>query len=98
MPHSAIHLGTVVRACPGHLMAKVQNETVVLQVASGQYFGLNEIGTRIWNLIQSPTALSGLIDELMLDYDVAPGELEADVISLLEELRAAQLAEVCDHA
>jgi hypothetical protein len=96
--NSSILSETTIRACSGHLTAEVQGETVVLQLTSGQYFGLNQVGTRVWNLIQSPTTLADLLDELLLDYDITRDELELDVIHLVEEMQSAQLAEICDNA
>jgi hypothetical protein len=85
---------TIVCACSENIIAEVQGETVLLQLASGRYFGFNEVGTRIWRLIQSPASIAALIDQLFLEYDVEREQLQADVISLVAELLAAHLAEV----
>ncbi len=83
-----------VSACPGHLIAEVQGETVVLQLASGQYFGLNDVGSRIWCLIQSPTSLAALIEKLLVEYDVSRDRLQNDILRIVEEMLKAQLVEI----
>lgn len=89
-----INLATTVCATEGNLLASVQGEKVILQAGTGRYYGLNEVGGRIWELIQLPTVLSAVVDNLLMEYDVARTRLEQDLIELIDELRQVQLVEV----
>jgi hypothetical protein len=69
-------------------------EAVILNLKSGQYFGLNEIGTRIWNLIQEPNTVGAVFDTLLKEYDVTIDQLEHDLCALLEQMAENELIKV----
>jgi hypothetical protein len=81
------------------LARTVGDETVILDLASGSYFGLNPVGSRIWKLIgatQGGCALDDVRDAMLALYDVAPDALERDLVDLAEALRAQKLIDVVD--
>lgn len=84
---------TIIRASPDSMVAEVQGEAVLLHLPTGKYFGLNEIATRVWRQIQTPTRLQVVIDDLVADYDVARSVLELDVLKLVRALEDAGLAD-----
>lgn len=65
--------------------------TVLLDYAGGQYYGLDEVGTRIWELLRDGRTLGGIVQTLEAEYDVARDVLQADVPALLAELAARRL-------
>jgi coenzyme PQQ synthesis protein D (PqqD) len=69
-------------------------ETVILDFNKGAYFGLDEIGTLIWRLLQQPQPVSALCDAVTEQYEVTRATCEQDVIHLLETLHAEGLIEV----
>ncbi|MEE4173070.1 MAG: PqqD family peptide modification chaperone [Xanthomonadales bacterium] len=73
------------------LFQVVDGEYVLLEVESGKYFGLNEVGSRIWSLLESGTSLEDTIDQLQAEYAVERDTLEADVNALLARLADAGL-------
>ncbi len=83
-----------VRVSTNTLSREVQGETVLLQLDSGEYFGLDEIGTRIWQLIVETGDLERVRDTLLDEYDADPAVLAADVTRLVDELTARQLIDV----
>ena len=68
----------------------------VLNLKNGVYYGLDEVGARIWNLIQEPKAVSEIRDVLLDEYEVEPERCERDLLTLLEELVAENLVEARD--
>lgn len=81
------------RPHPGVLFKTVSDGAVLLHVEEEIYFGLNDVGTRIWQLLP-PTCLSleDLCAQLARVYaDVAPDVLRADVLELLATLEENQL-------
>ncbi len=64
---------------------------VLLDLKAESYFGLNEIGTRIWQMLEAGRAVPDMLDELLAEYEVGREELEADVRELLDELLEAGL-------
>lgn len=66
----------------------VDGEAVLLHLASGHYFSLNEVGTRIWELLSQDGSLRSAHAAMLQEYDVDADRLEADIVEL-----AAALAE-----
>src|SRR2546423_510885 len=63
-----------------------QEETSILSLDKGVYYGLNEVGTRVWELIREPKTVRQLNETLANEYDVDPKRLEAELQKLLEQL------------
>jgi hypothetical protein len=81
---------------PDVLARNVGDETVILDLASGTYFGLDPVGARVWTLSQRGSTLAEICDTLVAEYDVARDQLEADVVRLAGELRAQKLVDLVD--
>jgi hypothetical protein len=62
-------------------------EAVILDLATGTYFGLDPVGTRIWHLLAEHGGLEPVVAALLAEYDVPEGELRRDLAALLDELR-----------
>ena len=73
------------------LFQEVGGETVLLDLDSERYFGLDAVGTRVWALINEGVAVGEVIDTLLQEYEVDRATLESDVEALLESLREAGL-------
>jgi hypothetical protein len=70
---------------------ELEGEAVILNLESGVYFGLNEVGTRIWALIQQHGSLRKVLEAALQEYEVAPQVLENDLLQLIEQLQARGL-------
>jgi hypothetical protein len=68
------------------------DESVILNLDSGVYFGLDEIGTRIWQLLEQRD-VGGVCATLRSEYDVSAERVEADVTALIDRLSAKGLVE-----
>jgi len=73
------------------LFQEVSGETVLLDLASESYFGLDSVGTRIWALLKEDKSVGQVLDVLLEEYEVDRGTLEADLEELLDNLLAAGL-------
>lgn len=82
-----MELSLVVSASDDVVAREVAGETVLLNLASGTYFGLNETGTLIWDLIEEDSiTLDAICDAIEDEYEIPREDAEADVISLVEQL------------
>jgi hypothetical protein len=72
----------------------LDGEAVILHLESGTYFGLNSVGTRIWQLMATDGRLTIVLDALRAEYDAPSDVLERDLIELVERLVEARLGEV----
>jgi len=64
----------------------VSGETVLLDLESENYFGLDEVGTRIWQLIKEKDDLQAIYNTLLDEYEVEESRLQADLEALLGEI------------
>ena len=87
----------VISPMPEQISSELNDEVVILNLSSGVYYGLNEVGTRIWELIQQPRSFAELQSVLVDEYDVSPDICKQELIKLLIELKTACLIEVKDE-
>ena len=76
----------VVVASEDQISRDLDGEAVILNMKSGIYCGLNEVGARIWQLIQKPINVKHIRDTLLYEYDVESDQCERDVLCLLQKL------------
>jgi hypothetical protein len=88
----------VIVASKDQASASLPGETVILSPASGAYYGLDEVGTRVWELIQEPIPIEGIMTAIIEEYDVEPDRCKSDLFALLQELSNAGLIEIRDEA
>jgi hypothetical protein len=72
----------------------VDGETVLMNVGNGKYYQLDDIGSRVWALIETPTAVGSICGQLVAEFDVDRAKCETDVLTLLERLLAHNLVQV----
>lgn len=95
MPENrTISLESVVAISPDAVSRELDGEAVILELASGTYFGLNDVGTRIWALIGERRSLRQVFEALRQEYDVQPEALERDLVELVEKMREKGLVDV----
>ncbi len=81
---------------PHVLVRAMQGESILLNLDRESYFGLDAVGTRMWNaLVESPT-VNDALRHLEAEYEVGTDELRADLHRLVGELHEAGLVEVHD--
>lgn len=74
---------------------EVAGEMVLLDLASGIYFGLDPVGSRVWaRLADSQAGLSDLADVVEAEFDAPRNVIEHDLVQLLEQLAEKGLVEV----
>lgn len=68
------------------LFQELSGESVLLDLNSGKYFGLNEVGTRIWSVLSEHQNITDTLSIIMDEYDVDRESLSKDLVNLLENL------------
>ena len=76
----------LLRFSPDVIFRELAGESVVLDLASGRYFGLNAVGTRVWQLIGQGETVDGLLRAVTSEYDADASTIERDVLALLDDL------------
>lgn len=76
------------------ILAVTQSDaTVLMDVANGRYFTLNDVAGRVWELLATPRSMGDIVTELAAEYDVPPERLIPDVLALTERLVGLSLLE-----
>jgi hypothetical protein len=71
---------------------EIEGEIIIVPLVAGmgdtddELFTLNETGRAIWQKLDGRRSLRQIIEELSIEYEAAQGEIEADVIGIIEEL------------
>lgn len=78
-------------ASPDAVESAVGNETVILHLVNGTYYGLDPVGTRIWALIKEGLAPQAICRQLADEYGVERATIEADARTFLGDLEAQGL-------
>jgi hypothetical protein len=89
---------SVVVASRDVMTADFSPDLVLLNLQDGIYYGVEEVGTRVWTLIESPVAVRTILDTIAAEFDVARARSDRDVRAFLEELVDRGLATVCGDA
>ena len=80
---------------PAQVMAReVGDETVILDLANGSYYGLDPVGARIWQLMAEGQTLTEVCEVMVAEYDVTREDIERDLLALVQTLKERQLATV----
>lgn len=83
---------------PDVLHQELGGETVLLNLDNESYFGLDEIGTRVWQLLSETNSATAVVDRLFDEYEVGVEQLRLDVEKLITELLDAGLVSVARSA
>ena len=82
---------------PNQLSADLgDGETVLMSVELGQYFSMNEVGARVWALLEQPVTLSRLCQQIEEEFDVDADTCKQDVIGYVTQMCDAGLATVME--
>ena len=83
------------------LISNLQEESVILNLNSERYFGLDDVGTRMFSVLTSSDSIEAAYESLAREYDVDRQELRQDLIALVENLLQQGLVAIehgSDHA
>lgn len=83
---TAISMDTTICRTKDIVASDIDGEVVMMSVEKGQYYSLDLVGSRAWELIEEPVKVAALIEALLLEYDVDRETCERDVLAFLEEL------------
>ncbi len=89
-----MNLKQTITLSPDVISQEVSGETVLLDLESENYFGLDEVGTRIWQLIESAGDLETIFNTLLEEYDVEKEELLSDLSDLVGEIEKLGLVKL----
>ena len=83
---SDMDLDTKLTVPPQVMSRLVGDETVLLDLASGIYFGLDGVGKRIWESVADGNSLGEAVDVIVAEYELEEAQAQADVIAFANQL------------
>lgn len=83
---------------PVHVVSRqVDGDLVILDLESGIYFGLDEVGARFWALASEGASLPDACGTMLQEYEVDAETLEQDIKALVGELEQRKLIVAHQH-
>jgi len=80
-----------VRVSGDVVWSPLEGELVLYHASEERYFGLNEVGARIWRMLAEAAPVDEIVERLQAEYEVDPTTARSEVFRLLNELMEARL-------
>ena len=87
-------LDHTLRVCDDVVFRELDGEAVILNLDTGIYFGLNDVGTRVWSLLKEHRSLRRVLEAMREEYDIPPEVLQTDLLRLVEQMQEKGLVRV----
>jgi hypothetical protein len=87
-------MGSKVRIRGDVVCRQVQEEEVILDLLSGTYFGLNPVGTRIWEWMKKGLPLEKILAKVVREFEVEEPAAKSDLLALTKKLQSRELIEL----
>ena len=82
---------------PEHvLFRELEGESVLLNIQTETYFGLDDVGTRMWNVLAEHDSIQSAYETLLTEYDVDPRTLKQDLGGIIAKLHEKGLIQFAD--
>ena len=82
---------------PDDVMTReLDGELVILKLGSESYFGLDDVGTRMWSALTDSTSAETAYKTLLAEYEVSPEQLQKDLCEFVDKLSASGLIHFVD--
>jgi len=91
-----LELNTRLVRDPSLTTAELDGEVVMLSLETSRYYGLNLVGSRIWELLAQPQTLQQVCDTLLNEYDVTRVQCEREVLDVAQKLIDEKLVQAPD--
>lgn len=93
-----ISLDAVIQANNDQISTDMADEMVILNLQDGVYYGLNQVGTFVWKMLQAPVPVRQICDAVVDEYEVDPERCQKDILALLQDLQSHGLIKVSNGA
>lgn len=90
-------LNTLVVRKKDIMFSELDHEIIMFNLSKSEYYGFNEMASRIWHLLENEISLKQLIELLMDEYEVTYGQCREEVIAFLNRLNEKKLVTLKDY-
>lgn len=96
MAKKTVILSTVVSQSSELVSTNIEGQTALMSIVNGSYYGMDQIGSRVWTLIAQPRAVTAVVDQLLTEFAVERATCEGHVLTFLQTLADADLLQIAD--
>jgi hypothetical protein len=96
MSATELNRNSIVQRDPEIIAAEADQDLVMVNIASGSYYGMSDVARAIWEAIEHPKKVSDLIDDLTSTYNIQKSKCEEETLLFLGDLLTEQLLKVKD--
>lgn len=89
-----LSMSTQIARNPELFFATAGDEVMMMDIKSGNYFGLDPVGRRIWECLAEPVRVADICAQLTSEYDIDPGTCQAEVLTFLTQLAEHRIIDV----
>jgi hypothetical protein len=91
-----LKLDSVVIRSDEVVASDVDGEVVMMSVERGEYYGLDDIASRIWHLIEEPRSIREICEILFPEYDAKRERIEQDVLAFFQDIHEDKLIRIVE--
>ena len=77
---------TILSRREGLMTADMNGSAVMMDIMTGKYYNLGQVGGRIWEILEEPMTLAALVKKLTDEYDVSAEQCRTDILPFLDTL------------
>ena len=78
------------------IVSDLGNEVVMMNIETGDYFGINEVGVSIWKLIKEPIQVKEICSQLLEEFEISKAVCEETTLAFLNHLHDENMIKVVD--
>lgn len=90
----SLTLETLIRQHPEQIAAEADGEVLMMHIESGNYFGLNEVASFIWNQLEEPRRIDAICAAVLSEFDVDEARCQTDALAFLQGMIDDELVQV----
>ena len=90
-PKKEIGPDTKLQRKPGTLFNEIDGEVVMLSIENSEYYGMDKVGSRIWQLLEKPMLFKELVTKLMDEYEVTEEQCRLDTLGFVRKMTDKKL-------
>ena len=73
------------------LFNEIDGEVVMLSIENSEYYGMDKVGSRIWELLENPMSFKEIVARLRDEYEVTEEQCVSDTLAFLNKLQDKKL-------
>ena len=91
-----VELNSIVKQSEELVASDMDGEVVMMSIEQGKYYGLDDIASAIWPLIEAPCTVALLCDKLREQFYVSATQCQEDVLAFLNDMAEKEIIEITD--